>query len=533
MLPLPDLLHRRARAAVDPELIRELLDTTFLGAEPETALPAGEAAEQIEASPWDPGSFREDLFVDELLEDAFSLVWEGRRYPVHRGFLRRVLTRPPGDADTVVFRQEILRELETDAALRERVWKLYRDLFTLLSLLKSPRSAQLDPREFRLEVLETARAIVADMVGGFRDARSGLARLHQGGLDIRSSGEYKLLDALLDYDGHLARLSVRLRVGADGSLKDLAVMRLAENRKNPLYRSPLRRWGDRLRLLWRGYPLSSREVTNRLILEVYLEVAPALRTLLQVMGHLEVYLAALSFREWAARRNLAVCLPEVAPDVPLRLDGLFNPLLVRQGILPVPCRLATTGRTGVLIVTGPNSGGKTRMLQALGLAQMLGQSGLYVPAARARLPPVPGLFASVLDREDAGQVEGRLGSELLRIRELFEGARPGSLVILDELCSGTNPSEAVEIFSMVLELLEGLAPLAFISTHFLDFARELEARPPVRDLEFLQVEIAADQTSTYQFVPGVAATSMAAGTARRLGVSRDELAALIEDRRRG
>jgi DNA mismatch repair protein MutS2 len=310
-------------------------------------------------------------------------------------------------------------------------------------------------------------------------------------------------------------------------------MRLAENRKNPLYRSPLRRWGDRLRLLWRGYPLSSREVTNRLILEVYLEVAPALRTLLQVMGHLEVYLAALSFREWAARRNLAVCLPEVAPDVPLRLDGLFNPLLVRQGILPVPCRLATTGRTGVLIVTGPNSGGKTRMLQALGLAQMLGQSGLYVPAARARLPPVPGLFASVLDREDAGQVEGRLGSELLRIRELFEGARPGSLVILDELCSGTNPSEAVEIFSMVLELLEGLAPLAFISTHFLDFARELEARPPVRDLEFLQVEIAADQTSTYQFVPGVAATSMAAGTARRLGVSRDELAALIEDRRRG
>ena len=110
---------------------------------------------------------------------------------------------------------------------------------------------------------------------------------------------------------------------------------------------------------------------------------------------------------------------------------------------------------------------------------MLGQCGLFTPAARARLPLVQGLFASILDHEGADQAEGRLGTELVRIRELFERARPGSFVLLDELCSGTNPSEAVEIFSMVLQLLERLEPVAFISTHFLDFARELAAAPPI------------------------------------------------------
>lgn len=530
MIPLPDLLHRRPHADVDRELIRELLDTHVLGAEPETELSLPESGGEIEDSSWQPDAFHRDLFVEELLEDAFRLEWRGRRYPVARRFLLRTLTHAPTDPAVIRFRQEILRELETEADLRRSAFALFRDLFTLLSLLKSPRSAQLDARTFRLEVLEHGQTAVGRMVDDFAGAGSGLRRLHEVGKEIQATEPYRLLSDLLDYDRHLARLSVQVQIGADGGLRELTVQRLTENDQNLHYQPPWKRWWDRLRLLWRGYPLSAKEVANRLILEVYLEVSPALRTLLQVMGHLQVYLTALAFRDWARSLGLEVSLAELDSEAPPRFDGLFNPLLARQGIVPVPCDIEVAHRHGVVVVTGPNSGGKTRLFQGLGLAQMMGQSGLYVPARRARLPVVEGLFASILDLESVAQIEGRLGSELMRIRKLFEAARPGSLVILDELCSGTNPSEAVEIFTMVLELLDGLAPLAFISTHFLDFAQQLKESPPVPHLEFLHVEMDEDKHSTYQFIPGVATTSMAAGTARRLGVSFEELSALIERR---
>ena len=77
---------------------------------------------------------------------------------------------------------------------------------------------------------------------------------------------------------------------------------------------------------------------------------------------------------------------------------------------------------------------------------------------------------------------GRLGTELVRLRTLFESVPQGSLVLLDELCSGTNPSEAIEIVSMVLRLLRELEPVAFVTTHFLDFARRLNAEDLVRGL---------------------------------------------------
>ncbi len=184
------------------------------------------------------------------------------------------------------------------------------------------------------------------------------------------------------------------------------------------------------------------------------------------------------------------------------------------------------------MVTGPNSGGKTRLLQTLGLIQMLGQSGLYVPAAEAELPLAEGMFVSLVESEAADQAEGRLGREMMRIRGLFEGVGSPAVVILDELCSGTNPSEGTEMFSLVLHLLERLETVSFISTHFLDFAQLLHDEKPIPGLEFLQVEIDEHQRSTYQFLPGVAETSLAAVTAERLGVTFEQLAELI-DRRRG
>jgi len=244
---------------------------------------------------------------------------------------------------------------------------------------------------------------------------------------------------------------------------------------------------------------------------------------------MEFYLASLSLRKLAQQSGLEMCLPEFKPAGAARteVEALFNPFLLLEERPPKSADLSA-GECALVVITGPNSGGKTRLLQALALAQLLGQSGSFVPARRAALEVRHGLFVSLSHEVSSDQREGRLGTELLRIRRMFEQLRFGSLVILDELCSGTNPSEGEEIFELVVSLLAELEPQAFITTHFLQFASRLEKERPVSRLEFLQVELDTQQNPTYGFVPGVATTSLAERTAERLGVTREALRELVD-----
>jgi DNA mismatch repair protein MutS2 len=122
--------------------------------------------------------------------------------------------------------------------------------------------------------------------------------------------------------------------------------------------------------------------------------------------------------------------------------------------------------------------------------------------------------------------------ELMRIRSLFERLPPGAMVLLDELCSGTNPSEGEEIFELVVTTLQRLEPQVFITTHFLTFASRLQREKTIPNLGFLQVELGPDRRATFQFVGGVAQSSLAGQTAERLGVTRDQLIALADENTR-
>jgi DNA mismatch repair protein MutS2 len=527
MIPVPDLLHPEPRLALDGKALAELLEVGFLGGAHGPTLEKALAPPHLAPSSWKQEFFVAELFLDDLIEECMTVSVNGKKVPVNRVFLRQVLSQPPGDVETIHFRQEILRELESNPELSALTHELYGKLFHLLSLFKAPhKGAKLDLTMFRIELLEHAKDTVDYMAKHFGDARSSLSRISESARAIQKSEEYAHLSALLDFDNHLSRLSFQLRVGADGKIRNLELKKVEENVKNPFYRGPWKRLWDRFELSRRGYEFSNRELVNRVVQEVFQEISEWLRPVLQTLGHLAFYLSALSFRERCLSQGLDVALASFPEGAPMRLEQLFNPLLLRQGS-PVPCSIGGHAPDSILVVTGPNSGGKTRLLQAVGVAQLLGQAGLYVPAASAQLAVVDGLFASSTEQTSVDQREGRLGTELLRIRTLFESIGDRSMVLMDELCSGTNPSEAVEIFLIVLELLSSLNPVAIITTHFLDFGRKLESDPPVPSLEFLQVEMEGER-STYQFAPGVAPTSLATSTARRLGVTLEKLSSLIE-----
>jgi DNA mismatch repair protein MutS2 len=530
MIPIPDLLHGRAHAYPDNELLEDLLELAFLGTNETARINQHLGESPLEASPWDPELFDRDVFLTEFVDDSSRIELGGSDYQAHPEFLHRVLSRPPVVLETVHFRQAILRELETDVDVRDRTERLYIELMSLLDLIKSAHTVRtVDTTPHRLRVLEQVRDVVDLMASDFAACSSGLHRIHEAGVGIQATRDYRVLTDLLTYEENIASVSVSLQLGGDGRVKKLQIENFEEVRDNPFYKSAWRRWHDLFDTYWRGYNLSSREMVNRVIIDVYRRIAPPLARVLTLVGHLEVYLTSRAFADTCRQQGLDVCLPTVVESGPLIARRLFNPLLLRQDASPVACDVADSADESITVVTGPNSGGKTRLLQGLGLLQLMAQSGLYVAAAEANVPMRSGLFASVVQTDSADQLEGRLGQELVRIRTLFQHIRPRSMILLDELCSGTNPSEAAEIVLMVLELLSELTPRAYITTHFLDLARELDVKRTLPQLEFLQVEIAGDE-STYQFIAGVAGTSMATETARRLGVDFEVLSQEIRAR---
>lgn len=538
MFPTPDLLHPEPRLWLEAAELRQVLTFAFASGVGSDAIERALARTKTAPSPLVPECFAKDLFVEDFVTRCLPLRVGPRVTKERRQSLVALLTQPPGDAATIELRHAVLAELVEKPERRAGLERVLASLAELFGMLEGvPRTKDPANTYRRVEILRAVRQAFDTVAAAVPGATSALGRLDEFGKALQASDAYRHLVELLDHEAHLATVDVRVRLARDGHVRGFEILRASENTTNRFYGGPIGRFFMRLRLMLRGYRFGEDELLGRLLQTVFDGIEEPLIALFQVRRDVEFYLAALGMREFAASKGLAVCLPELTfgsgtePLPDSRFKSLYNPLLLLEERPPRPTDL-TIGGHAELIVTGPNSGGKTRLLQAVGLAQLLAQAGFFVPAQAASLAARPGLFVSVVEEATADAREGRLGTELLRIRKLFERLAWGSLVIVDELCSGTNPSEAEEIFALVLGELRALDPQTLVTTHFLHFAANLAAERSLSDLEFLQVELDETQTPTFGFVPGVATTSLARRTAERLGVTREALKGLVDDARR-
>ncbi len=537
---LPDLLNGSPCIALDHTKVCRALCVAFSTGDAEQSLERVMDDARVCSSSWGGSSFRDGLYMNVLVSRCMSVQVGSLRPKLNQRYLLRLLENPPRDPRTRDFRRSVLAELVAKPEFRAGFEAIYLKLHKLRTELQAlDNVGYYDSRVRRLFVLTLLRDLFLDLRGRFAGASSGLSRVAAYATYVCESPGFAHLCDLLQYEDRLSNVQFKMRLGSDGTLRRFEVVDVDENRSNRFYQGPLRRLVSKFGLWFRGYRIGESGLLDAWLEEVFNGMVPYLPALLRLFGDQEFYLAGLAFRDQCEQRGLATCFPTVVePDAPkdaLHLHGLFNPLLFTQGATPVPCNLFGDAIGTKTILTGPNSGGKTRLLQALGITQVLAESGLYAPVASATIPRAHGLFVSLIEEGTVDQSEGRLGMELLRIRQLFEHAQVGSLVILDELCSGTNPSEGEEIFLLVLSLLEDLDTRAIVATHFLDFARRLELEthgddPPLA-LSFLQVDVGDNDLPTYQFRGGVAKTSMAQQTAARLGVTDSVLRSLVHRQR--
>jgi len=532
-LPVPDLLSLDPALRIDAASLRQTLAFAFATGTSVDAFDRALAEARLPPSHWDRSQFARDLFLRDFVDRCLPVRAAGRTFQPCTEYLLRAIAEPPRDPAVADFRRRILGELADSKAFRADLERAYSEIAQLRAQVSAGRYGT--PYLRRLEILRNLHAVFALLGRSFEGATSGLSRVREFGRAVVESDGYRRLDAMLDHEAHLSTLDLRVRVGSDGELRTFQVVSVRENRANPFYSSAVGRFLSRLWLFLRGYRMSGGEVAERLFDDVFTALEQSTTVLFQLLGDIEFHLAALGFRDLARSKGLAVSFPELTErgaGEGMELSGLFNPLLLDAKTAPVPCDLHSSEAGTVVFVTGPNSGGKTRLLQAIALAQMLGETGMFIPAEKARLPRVSGLFVSLVEEARADQPEGQLGMELLRIRRMFDQLELGSLVLLDELCSGTNPSEGEEIARLVITLLPELGAKVFVTTHLLSFAARLSEEPPIIGLEFLQVELDDKDRPTYGFLPGVAKTSLAQKTAARLGVTREELQELIAKKRR-
>ena len=463
------------------------------------------------APPWNEAALIQDLELGTLLDamaqgDAFL-----------RTIAQRALLSSLADPPAIRYRQEVLRDC---LASRGIVRAIYR---TAVEASGAESKQYLGVFSHHPEAILHRAVTVVQMLLQALEAIRHIADVHAG--SFASDGWrrlFRMLDAELDDEylalvrAHLRELRFRhgvlasARLGKGNLGVDLVL-------RKPL--EPPESWLTRL--LGQGRPgftyhLHPRDESGARALSDLKQRAlnPAANALAQSADHilsfltvlrteLAFYLGCVNLEEQLARIGMPTCVPEPLPagGHSMACRRLYDACLALSTDRCVVGNDVRAEGKSLVIVTGANQGGKSTFLRSTGLAQLMMQCGLFVPAEAFSADVCDGVITHYKREEDRSMRSGKLDEELARMSAIADRLTPNALILFNESFAATNEREGSEIArQIVLALHESGIKLLFV-THLYDFAHSL------RDLGldgalFLRAERQPDGRRTFQIVEG-------------------------------
>lgn len=230
----------------------------------------------------------------------------------------------------------------------------------------------------------------------------------------------------------------------------------------------------------------------------------------QVLGHLDLVNAKAKYAQ-----ALHATRPSVNDDLQVNLRQARHPLIDQHVVVPNDLTLGLDYQA--LVITGPNTGGKTITLKTLGLLQLMAQSGMYVPVAENSTVAVfDNIFADIGDEQSLEQNLSTFSGHMANVKSILEQMTDHSLVLLDELGAGTDPKEGAALAMAILDQMGTIGARVMVTTHY----PELKVYGFDRQ-QTMNASMEFDQASlrpTYRLLVGIPGQSNGVAIASRLGL---------------
>ncbi|HKF85548.1 MAG TPA: endonuclease MutS2 [Candidatus Limnocylindrales bacterium] len=407
--------------------------------------------------------------------------------------------------------QQFLEIAETlDAATR---------LQTSLAEERRPLLRDLGRRVHPLPALRSTLTRSFDPVGELLDTASPRLGSLRGAVRVAYDRLRRRLDTLVgsELGGALQEPIVTMRNGryvvpvrADARGRVKGVVHDASGSGQTLFVEPL--VVVELGNAWREAQAAVDEEVGRILDELSALVAANATMLTETLD------ALAQFDFWAAKAQLAAEMDGIRPALATRDEVVLlsarHPGLTGR-VVPIDIRLGE-GYTA-LVITGPNTGGKTVTLRTLGLLALMHQAGLHVPAeAGSMLPVFRDVFADIGDEQSIAQSLSTFSGHLRSIIRIVERAGAGTLVLLDELGAGTDPTEGSALAQALLDHFIRSGALVAATTHYAEIKVYAHETPAARNAS---VAFDLDTLSpTYRLTIGLPGGSQAFAIAERLGL---------------
>lgn len=511
---------------------------------------------QIPPSAFSHPDLREDLDIDLLVGNAFS-----SRFPA---YATKIFCSAPSEIETILRRQEFVKSLTQEESKRKSLEEITETTYNVVNAMierdkvkKSyygnpnqsfvPDSSYIDLNTMRAQTLLKNIAIMENYVKVI-EALHGLGadtkvseRLSSFASSVFETENFQELAKCVHAFLNDQYIVLGIKLDSLNGIRESRYVGVWEGKEELPIEEILRSAGWKpvglsMVKLFDGPAVLVYETINKIIEKNFGQIMET--TLL--IGELDFYLSAANFSKTILESKIPICFPEMLKMErrSSNIESMYHPVLlyqedtkIKNGEDIISSDFQYDSGKHIFIITGPNNGGKSVYVKSVGLTQLLAQNGFPVPARKAELSVVDGIYSHFVKGGDIKKGQGRHSDDCRRLRKIFERITPHSFVVLDDLYGGgTSSLEAKEEALIQFEYFNRIGAATLLTTHVHEISLEAESIPYATNLHVDVTEKDGEIIYTRRLIPGRATKSYGRLVAEQEGVGEKGLRELVEKR---